>query len=91
VPPRVNSWRENQVGMIGHDYGGIQVISKGVIMANRFEHDVARPFRQYSPILGDERDEVPFSISLQMRQIAAVEGHKPAFPRFGPTARPHAT
>src|SRR4029077_9583933 len=37
----INSWGENQVGVVGHDYSGVQVISKGVIVTNRFKDDVA--------------------------------------------------
>jgi hypothetical protein len=65
------------VGVVGHDYCSVQVVSQGIIMTNTFENDVARPFLQDLSIFRDERDEVPFSVSLQVRQVATVEGHRP--------------
>ena len=79
MPQLINSWGENQVGVVGHDYSGVQVISKGVIVTNRFKDDVARPLRQDPSISGNERDEMPFSVSLQVRQVAPVERHSQSF------------
>src|SRR5271155_3706014 len=68
--------------MIGHDYCGVQIVANGVIMANRLEHHVARPFRQGPSIFGDERDKVPLTISLQMRQVAPVKRHTSGLSSF---------
>ena len=80
LPVLIDSRCENQVDMIGHDYSGIQLISKAIIMANRFEHNVTRPFRQSPPIFGSERDKVALPIALQMRQISSVKRHTPCPP-----------
>ena len=75
LPLLIDTWRYNHVGMVGHDHRSVQIVSKGVIVANTFKDDVTRPFRQDRSILRDKRDEVSLSISLQVRQVATVEGH----------------
>src|SRR5271163_2658203 len=76
------------MGVVGHHHSSVQLISKRIIATNRFEYDVARPFRQQPAISGNKCDEVAFTISLQMRQIAPVESHRTSLAKVSDNHKP---
>jgi hypothetical protein len=47
-----------------------------MIVHTAIEYDLPRPICQDPPILGNKRDEIRLVVPLQMRQVAAREGHR---------------
>ena len=71
----VNFGSENQVRMVGHDHDSVQVVTIRVIVADALQHDVSSPIRKDSSILRDEGDEMLPVVTLEMRQVPAIERH----------------
>src|SRR5579871_2464541 len=71
----VNEGRENQMHMVRHNDGHIELVALSVIMAAAREHNVARRRWQDPAELRNQCNEVRGEIFLQMRQISPVEPH----------------
>ncbi len=61
--------------MVGHHDSDMQFIFRPVIVLAAFENDIACPNGKDRSLLGHEGYEMRFVISLQMRKVAAIEGH----------------
>jgi hypothetical protein len=72
---RIDQRSQNHMHVIGHDHRGVQLITDSIIMPAAAQNDVARPFGQNPSPFRNKSDEMRFRVALQMRQIAAVEGH----------------
>jgi len=75
LPFLVYERSENQVHVVGHDHGYIQINFRAVVMGTAAKHDQARFRRQGPALAGGECDEMPFVVALQVRKIAPVKCH----------------
>ena len=77
LPCRISQRSQNHMNVSRHDDGHMQFVTDPVIVAAAPKHDLTRQIRQGPPMFRYKSDEVWFGVTLQMRQIAPVEGHKP--------------
>src|SRR5581483_8442358 len=73
---QVEAGRKDQMRMVRHNNRSLELVPNAIIVTATIQNNIARPIRQDHPMLGDEGDKVRLCVTLQVRQVAAIEGHR---------------
>ena len=67
LSPLVDARCKNQMYVIGHDDGHVQIVFRSVIVTATPEYDIACPIGQNPAAPSNKRDEMGFEVALQAR------------------------